>query len=247
MDEPDKSPHSDTYPSVLGEAVRCARRASVASHNVTGPFSRTRTDMIHRTPRTLAGIFAAGVLLTGCSSEPAQSPATSPSAPPSTSASADPSAPPSPSSSLSAAEQQAFDEATEVVLAYRQILVDLYSGARTELNDLNTVATGELLARNLAKTQQDLVAGQRSEPEGARVVLDSATPVLVDLTADPESVVVRACIDATNVTGVNSDGTKSGGIRQEAEYTLVRTDYLPAPGWAVTRTQVAEDLQDRTC
>ena len=74
--------------------------------------------MIHRTPRTLAGIFAAGVLLTGCSGDPAASPATSPSAPPGTSASADPSAPPSPSSSLSAAEQQAFEEATEVVLAY---------------------------------------------------------------------------------------------------------------------------------
>ena len=203
--------------------------------------------MIHRTTRTLVGIFAAGFLLTGCSGDPAVVPDTSPSAAPSTSTSAEASSPASPSGTLSAEEQKAFDEATEVVLAYRQTLVDLYSGARTQLNDLNDVATGELLERNLATTQQDLVAGQRSEPVGATVLLDYATPVRVDLGGNPDSIVVRACVDATGITSVKPDGTKSRGIRQEADYTLVRTAYLPAPGWAVSRTQVAKNPEDRVC
>lgn len=198
---------------------------------------------MHRTVRTLTGMFAAGILLTGCSGDPAASPSLAPSTPASTAVA--PSA--SPSSTLTAEEQQAFDEATQVVLAYRQTLVDLYSGARTQLNDLNQVATGELLERNLAKTQQDLVAGQRSEPVGARVVLDTASPIHVDLDSDPSSVVVKACVDATGVTSVRPDGTKSGGVREEAEYTLVRTTYLPAPGWAVSRTQVAKNSMDRAC
>ena len=124
--------------------------------------------MIHRTPRTLAGIFAAGVLLTGCSGDPAASPATSPSAPPSTSASADPSAPPSPSSSLSAAEQQAFEEATEVVLAYGQTFYDISRGSRhRNLNDLNLVAAEPALDIELRSLQELVMQAKRSRVDGA--------------------------------------------------------------------------------
>ncbi len=61
---------------------------------------------------------------------------------------------PSPTSTLSAEEQQAFEEATAVVLAYRQTITDLYSGARTNLNDLNDVATGDLVDQGLTNIQQ---------------------------------------------------------------------------------------------
>ena len=94
--------------------------------------------MIHSPSRALVGVLAAGLLLAGCSGDP-DPVGTSPSA--SASASASPS--PSPTSTLTAEEQQAFEEATKVVLAYRQTITDLYSGARTNLNDLNEVAAGE--------------------------------------------------------------------------------------------------------
>ena len=203
--------------------------------------------MIHRTPRTLAGIFAAGVLLTGCSSEPAQSPATSPSAPPSTSASADPSAPPSPSSSLAAAEHQAFDEAREVVLAYRQTSTDLYSGARTNLNDLNLVAAGELRDKGLTNVQQSLGEGWISEPSGAQLELVWARPINVDLAADPNLVVVSACLDASSVVDVSPEGSRDVGAREKADYEVTRTEYLPEPGWAVTGVSGAASPEDRQC
>ena len=78
--------------------------------------------MSHPSARALAGLLAAGMLLAGCSSDPDPVAATSPSANPSTSAEGVASASASPSSTLTPEEQQAFDEATEVVLAYRQTI-----------------------------------------------------------------------------------------------------------------------------
>jgi hypothetical protein len=204
--------------------------------------------MIHPPARTLAAALAAGVLLTGCStSDP--TPGTGSTGNPSNAASASPSASTSasPTSTLTAEEQQAFAEATAVALAYRQTLVDLYSGARDQLNDLNRVTAGELLDRTLGKTQRDLGAGQRSEPEGVQLVLVVAEPMSVDLESDPNTVVLRACVDGTQVTSVSPSGERTSGVREQAEYTLTRMSYLPDPGWAVTRTQVAKDPGDRTC
>ena len=203
--------------------------------------------MIHRTTRNLAGIFAAGILLTGCSSDPAESPASSPSAPPSASAGVDPSAPPSPTSSLSAAEQQAFEEATDVVLAYRQTITDLYSGARTDLNDLNLVAAGELRDKGLTNVQQSLGEGWTSEPSGALLELVWATPISVDLTANPNVVIVSACLDASSVVDVSPDGSRDVGAREKANYEVTRTAYLPDPGWAVTGVRGAASQEDRRC
>ncbi len=95
--------------------------------------------MIHPSARALAGVVAAGMLLAGCTSDPDPGVATGPSANASTSASTggSASASASPSSTLTPEEQQAVDEATSVVLAYRQTITDFYSGARTNLNDLN--------------------------------------------------------------------------------------------------------------
>ncbi len=112
-------------------------------------------------------LLAAGVVLVGCSGasdsvQPTQDASAPASMPPS-------SASPSPSSTLSAAEQAAFEEATAVVLAYRQTIADLYSGARTDLNDLDKVATGELLDRTCTTCQQGLAPGlSQSEPVGVR-------------------------------------------------------------------------------
>jgi hypothetical protein len=204
--------------------------------------------MFHPPVRALTGIAVAGLLLAGCTNDPDAATGTSASGSPTTAAPTGAgSASPSPSSTLTAEEQQAFEEATEVVLAYRQTLVDLYSGARNQLNDLNSVAAGDLLDRNLTNTQQDLGAGQRSEPEGVQLVLVTAEPVSVDLRSDPNTVVVRACVDGTQVTSVSPEGARTQGVREQAVYTVTRTTYLPEPGWAVTRTQVAKDPADRTC
>ena len=144
--------------------------------------------MIHSPSRALVGVLAAGLLLAGCSGDP-DPVGTSPSA----SASAQPSASPSPSptSTLTAEEQQAFEEATKVVLAYRQTITDLYSGARTNLNDLNEVAAGEQRRAGPARTSSRASArGGVVEPEGAQFVLVSAEPVEVNLDDDPDTVVV---------------------------------------------------------
>ena len=201
--------------------------------------------MIHSPSRALVGVLAAGLLLAGCSGDPDPvGTSTIPSA--STSASASPS--PSPSSTLTAAEQQAFEEATKVVLAYRQTITDLYRGARTNLNDLNEVAAGELRDQGLKNIQQSLSDGWRRQPEGVQLVLVSALPVDINLSDDPDTVVVRACIDATDVTIVDPRGGASSGIREELDYTLARTTYLPDPGWAVTAVSTdAENSEERAC
>ncbi len=204
--------------------------------------------MIHVTARSLAGVAAAGLLLAGCSSAPDSSGTTGPAASSSTSASTEPSASASPSPTLTAAEQQAFEEATKVVLAYRQTITDLYSGARTNLNDLNEVAAGDLRDQGLKNIQQSLSDGWRRSPEGAQLVVVSAAPVEIGLLDDPNAVVVRACIDATAVTIVNPDGVATSGIREELDYTVTRTTYLPEPSWAVTAVSTNTDNSDeRAC
>jgi hypothetical protein len=198
--------------------------------------------MIYPPARTLAAALAAGVLLTGCStSDPTAG--TGSTGNPSSSALASPSASgsASPTSTLTAEEQQAFTEATEVVLAYRQTITDLYSGARTNLNDLNDVAAGELLDQGLQNIQQSLSDGWRREPQGVELVLVSASPLDFELAGNPNTVVVRACIDATEVTIVDPAGTRSSGIREELDYTVTRTSYLPDPGWVVTRVTTGND------
>jgi hypothetical protein len=206
-------------------------------------------SMNHHPTRALAVSLCAGLLLAGCSGDP--QPVDS-SDRPSTSAtgSAQPngSTSPAPTSTLTAEEQQAFEEATKVVLAYRQTITDLYSGARTNLNDLNQVAAGEkVLDDGLVELQRSLSEGWRSEPQGAQLVLVSATPVSVSLDDGPDTVIVSACIDASAVTGVSPSGQRTPGKREAADYTVTRTTYLPSPGWAVTRTQVAKAEGERSC
>ena len=108
---------------------------------------------------------------------------------------------PSPSSALPADQQQAFEEAAKVALAYRQTITDLYSGARTDLNDLNEVASGDRVDRDLKKPAQPPQGlAFWSKRKGGQLVLVSAEPVKVNLKKDPPTVVVRACIDAHRAT-----------------------------------------------
>jgi hypothetical protein len=204
--------------------------------------------MIHPPARLPTAVLAAGVLLAGCStSDPTGAGSTgtpSDSAPASASASASP----SPTSTLTAEEQQAFTEATEAVLAYRQTITDLFSRASTRLNDMNNVAAGEeVLDKGLVELQQSLSDGWRSEPRGVQLRIVSAEPLALKLGQEPDSVVIRACVDSTAVIGVSPDGTRTPGARERSDYTVTRTTYLPAPGWAVTRIRVASVPEEREC
>ena len=147
-----------------------------------------------------------------------------------------------PISTLTPEEQKAFEEATAVVLAYRQTITDLYSGARTDLNDLNDVATGDLLDQGLINISKSLREGWKREPNGVQLSLASAEPVSVDFSGAGDIVTVHACIDATAVTIVSPNGERTEGVREVLDYRVVRTDYLPDPGWAVDR--VSSDQPD---
>ncbi len=134
-----------------------------------------------------------------------------------------------------------------MVLAYRQTITDLYSGARTNLNDLNEVATGDLVDQDLKDIQSSIGDGWKGEPRGAELVLVSAQPIKVSTAMDPSTVFVRACIDASAVTDVSPSGRRSEGSREELDYTVTKTTYLPPPGWAVSRVSSEAKKDERQC
>ena len=203
--------------------------------------------------RARLAILGTAVVLAaaGCNGTPPAPPASSTSATaPSASPSASPSSSsPSPSSTLDAREQTAFEEATDAVVAFNQVWVDLYTGARTNLNDLHTVlAEGDLLDASLMKAQEDLTAGVYSTPKGAEVALVSSEPVSVKMSKKPPTVVLKACIDGTAVTThASKDSAPEPGVREEVTYTVVQTTYLPAPGWAVQDMEGPADPEKRRC
>ncbi len=194
-----------------------------------------------------AALLAAGLLLAGCDggASPQESPTATPR--PSTSATASSSPSASPSTTLSAAQQEAFQQATDVVMAYRQTITDLYTGARTRINDLDNYVTEPQLERERNAVQKGLASGRRSEPLGGQLRLVSAEPIRVRLKADPPRVVARVCIDATDLTGIAPDGSRESGVREQLDYVVIKTTYLPDPGWAVKRVTGEPDPQDRTC
>jgi hypothetical protein len=204
-----------------------------------------------RSASYLLGVGVALALGSGCSPDaPPAAPSGSVSSSPT--ASASPIAPSaqasaSPSLALTAAQQEAFEQATEVVMAYSQTVTDLYSGARTRINDLDNFVTGDLLEIERSGVQKDLGLGVRSEPKGAQLALVSAQPVSVKLKADPPTVVLWACIDGSAVTGVDKDGTSHPGKTERLQYRVIKTAYLPAPGWAVTEVKGERDPEEREC
>jgi hypothetical protein len=190
--------------------------------------------MNHSPTRALAGILAASVLLAGCSSQSdpgsAMSPSAGPSAGPSSDASVEASA--SPTSTLSAQEQQAVDEAAEAVLAYAQAFYDIFSDPTPNLNDMNNVAAQPQLALDLKSLQTILSTGETSLDKSGPVLLTSFEPLILDAWGKPPTVILLACVDRSANSGTES-GKPWIGRRQQAQYRVVKTAYLPAPGWAV--------------
>ena len=188
------------------------------------------------TPRApLAAAIAVGLLLAGCSSDP--DPVTSPTPIASASSSASASASPSPSSTLSAAKQKAVDEAAAVVLAREQMFYDLQSDPEPNLNDINNVVTDPQLDLDLLSLQEAarLVAeGKKVVESTGPVTIASVDPVKVDLQGDPPTVTLEVCVDKT-ATRSTFEGKPVEAGRELARYRVVKTTYLPDPGWAVAQ------------
>lgn len=191
----------------------------------------------------LASLTGCGASADGGSSPTSAATSAAPGSPPPSS----PPVRPSATSTLTAAEQEAFDQATAAVMAYRQTIADLYSGARTNLNDLNYVATGDLLGRDLNTISKDLRQGYRTDPRGVQLLLVSAEPKTLSLGKKPPSVEVEVCIDATAARAVHPDGSTTQGVREILDYTVVKVDYLPDPGWAVSRMRSDRMAGQRQC
>jgi hypothetical protein len=132
-------------------------------------------------------------------------------------------------------------------MAYRQTITDLYSGARTRINDLDKYATGDKLERERSNVSKGLAEGYSSEPSGVRLVLVSAEPVDLELDSETPTVTVRACVDASGEIRVHPDGTRVSGVREQLDYLVVKTDYLSGSGWAVAQTSGKVDPEDRQC
>lgn len=180
----------------------------------------------------IAVLAVAGLLLAGCSSDPAPAPSGTPaaSAPTSANASATPS--PAPSSTLSAAKQRVVNEAVAVILAYRQLFFDLLADPDPRLNDFNDLVTDPQLELDLNNTSMLLRAGETVIESAGPVTIAAVEPVTIDLKSDPPTVTLLVCVDASAVSGTEA-GKPFTGSRQEMQYRVVKTGYLPDPGWAV--------------
>jgi hypothetical protein len=187
-------------------------------------------------PRTIAAAAVVGLLLTGCTSDPTPeaSGTPDPSAPTSASASTSPTASVSPSSTLSAAKQQAVDQATDVILAYEQMFYDLLADPEPYLNKINDVTAQPQLDIDLRNLQQIVVAGKTIVESSGPVTIASVEPIKVDLKGDPPTVTLLVCVDRTATSGTE-DGKSWTGPREQAQYRVVKTTYLPDPGWAVSK------------
>ena len=181
-------------------------------------------------------LLAGGLLLTGCSGESAPSASTTPSTAPEVSTSASSPATSSPTSTLTAEEQQAFEEATEAVRAYEQMFYDILADPQPNLNDMNNVAAQPQLALDLEGLQQIFSAGETSITATGPVAIAFTEPIDVAQGGEPQTVVLVACVDRSANSGIES-GKPWTGLREKAQYEVLKTTYLPSPGWAVARVQ----------
>ena len=189
-------------------------------------------------PRTLAAAAALGLLITGCSTDTDPDPDPDPAGPstPTSSApaSASPTASPSPTSTLPLAKQKAVDQATAVILAYDQLMTDLLADPDPNLNDLNDLVTDPQLDIDLLNRRMLIGARETVIESTGPVTIASVDPVKIDLKGDPPTVTLLVCVDSSAVSGTYKDEPFTGS-RQEMRYRVVKTTYLPDPGWAVAR------------
>ncbi len=192
----------------------------------------------HRHLVALAAAVVGGLLLTGCSNQPTTTirPLPSQASAP-TSEAPTPTASPTPSSTPAAEKQQALDEATATVLAYEQAIYDILADPTPTLNDINNYATQPLLAdslESLLDKSLEVASGKVVILDTGPVTLDQVEPIKIDLKASPPVVVLEACLDRTG-TNVTYEGKRVEPPRQRFRYRVVKTTYLPAPGWAVSK------------
>jgi hypothetical protein len=181
------------------------------------------------TPRhALVAAAAVGLLLAGCTSDPEPSSSPSPTAPAAASASASP----SPTSTLSTTEQKAVDEATTVILAREQLLTDLLADSDPRLNDLNDLVTDPQIDLDLTSTRQLIGARETVIESTGPKTIAAVEPIKIDLKGEPPTVTLLVCVDSSAVSGTYQDKPFTGS-RQEMQYRVVKTTYLPDPGWAV--------------
>lgn len=178
--------------------------------------------------RVLATTATAGLLLTGCT------PTAQPTASPTATTRPSPSASPSPTSTLTATQQKALGQATEAVRAYEQAFYDILADPTPRLNDINNVAAQPQLSIDLNNLEQILAEGGFTIESTGPTTAVSADPVKFDLKGDPPTVVLEVCVDQIAATGTQ-DGESWTGPREVARYRVVKTSYLPAPGWAVAQ------------
>ena len=182
-----------------------------------------------------AALLVGALALTGCSPDRGQAgvPSTDATASASTHASSAAATPTSsPSRSLTAEEQEAVKAATAVVLAYRQTIIDLYSGTRTNLNDLNKYATGDLLDADLRNVQHGLRDGWTAKANGP-VVVAEAEVLSADLERRIPQMRLRVCIDLTSIEFDDPEGTHRLGTRGQADYILVGAAGNSTATWRV--------------
>jgi hypothetical protein len=133
---------------------------------------------------------------------------------------------------LSTTEQKAVDEATTVILAREQLLTDLLADSDPRLNDLNDLVTDPQIDLDLTSTRQLIGARETVIESTGPKTIAAVEPIKIDLKGEPPTVTLLVCVDSSAVSGTYQDKPFTGS-RQEMQYRVVKTTYLPDPGWAV--------------
>ena len=79
-----------------------------------------------------------------------------------------------------------------------------------------------------------MVAGETVIESTGPVTIASVEPVKVDLKGDPPTVTLLVCVDRT-ATQRHLQGQALDRAPADAQYRVVKTTYLPDPGWAVSK------------
>jgi hypothetical protein len=125
------------------------------------------------------------------------------------------------------------EEAAAVVLKSQQLYYDLLADP-SRLNELNAVLAEPQLSIDLPNLQYLASTGTTTVESTGPVELASVEPLSVDLTGAPPTVTLLVCVDNTAASGT-TDGEPWSGNRKLAQYRVVQTTYLPAPGWALAQ------------
>lgn len=155
-----------------------------------------------RLPLTALAAAAALALLTGCSPEPAV-----PTAPPA--ATAEP---------LFATDEEALAAAEAAFAEYLEVSFQVFADGGLQPEQLEEVATGEVLRDDLARADRFEQQGLRQE--GAPKIISTKLQSHSPGPPDEVEVVTYVCLDATSTNVVDSNGNFAGNPDQEATVTV---------------------------